>query len=30
VAVWLVRDCGLFTYQDTSKLEAGYYASQTT
>src|SRR5690554_6030865 len=30
LAVWLVRDCGLFTYQVTAKFGAGYYAPKTT
>ena len=30
MAVWLVRDCGLFTYQGTTNVEAGYFATQTT
>jgi len=30
MAVWLVRDYGLFTYQVTVKFEAGNFASKTT
>src|SRR5690554_708659 len=30
MAVWLVRDCGLFTYQVIVNFEAGYYAPKTT
>ena len=30
VAVWLVRDCGLFTYQVTANFGAGYYTKKTT
>ncbi|HBH24174.1 MAG TPA: hypothetical protein DDY13_12220 [Cytophagales bacterium] len=30
MAVWLVRDCGLFTYQVTANFGAGYYAPKTT
>jgi hypothetical protein len=30
VAVWLVRDCGLFTYQVTENFEADYYTPKTT
>jgi hypothetical protein len=30
VAVWLVRDCGLFTYQVTANFGAGYCAQKTT
>jgi hypothetical protein len=30
VAVWLVRDCVLFTSQVTANFGAGYYAPKTT
>jgi hypothetical protein len=30
VAVWLVRDCGLFTYRVTINVGAGYTAPKTT
>jgi len=30
MAVWLVRDCGLFTYQVIANFRAGYYAPKTT
>jgi len=30
LAVWLVRDCGLYTYQGIAKFGAGYYAPKTT
>jgi len=30
MAVWLVRDCGLFTYQVTANFGAGCYAPKTT
>jgi len=30
VAVWLVRDCGLFPCQVTGEVEAAYYAPKTT
>ena len=30
MAVWLVRDCGLSTYQVTANFGAGYYAPKTT
>jgi hypothetical protein len=30
LAVWFVRDCGLFTYHVTAIFEAGYTAPKTT
>jgi hypothetical protein len=30
MAVWLVRDCGLLTYQGKANFGASYYASKTT
>jgi hypothetical protein len=29
LTIWPVRDCGLFSYQDTQKIEAGYKPSHT-
>ena len=30
MTVWLVKDCGLFTYQGTRKIEVGYCPLHTT